>query len=200
MNELESLNRALFLKINGGPYTAAWLIDVAAVLADALIYLVPLLLIGMWMTGQQRHRALALKALLVACVSLAINQIIGLLWMHPRPFMLHLGNAWTTHIADSSFPSDHMTVFASVGIPLLLDGAFGLGLAVLFCGLGVAWARVFLGVHFPLDMVGAVIVVSACYGILTPPWNRMASRCTQLAERFYRMLLAWPIAAGWLPR
>ena len=32
------------------------------------------------------------------------------------------------------------------------------GLALALSGLPVAWARIYLGVHFPLDMVGSVLV------------------------------------------
>jgi membrane-associated phospholipid phosphatase len=53
---------------------------------------------------------------------LAINQAIGLVWQHPRPFMAGIGHAWISHATDSSFPSDHTTV------------SFGVALA--------AWARI----------------------------------------------------------
>ncbi|MEX8493621.1 phosphatase PAP2 family protein [Sphaerotilus sp.] len=60
------------------------------------------------------------------------------------------------HAPDASFPSDHGTVFSAVSLCLLLAGEWVWGLAVLMVGMGVAWARVYLGVHFPLDMLGAV--------------------------------------------
>lgn len=47
--------------------------------------------------------------------------------------MIGLGHAWMPRAADSSFSSDHMTVFGGIG-PTLLPG------------LGVAWAQVFLDV------------------------------------------------------
>jgi undecaprenyl-diphosphatase len=93
---------------------------------------------------------------LVALLGVAANQAIGALWPHPRPFMIGLGHAWMPHAADSSFPSDHMTVFAGVGLTLLFDGAVGWAILALLVGASVAWARVFLGVHFPPDMAGAV--------------------------------------------
>lgn len=37
--------------------------------------------------------------------------------------------------------------------------------------LEVAWARVFLGVHFPLDMVDAVVVAGIS---LVHPWSKIA--------------------------
>ena len=200
MDWIETFNRALFMHINGSDSTQAWLVQAATGMADDLIYLIPLLLLGMWLWGDQRRRSSALKACLVAMLGVGINQVIGLLWQHPRPFMIGLGHAWITHAPDSSFPSDHMTVFASVGLTLLFSEAAGLGAVTLLMGLCVAWARVFLGVHFPLDMVGAVAVSAVAYAIVSPLWRMAGDALTVLAERLYRTVLARPIAAGWLRR
>lgn len=200
MNNIEALNRTLFLQINGGDGTPAWLIHAAIGIADYLIYLIPLLLLSMWLWGDSTRRSLAIKACLVTLLALGANQVIGLVWQHPRPFMIGLGHAWIPHAADSSFPSDHMTVFAGVGLTLLLDGALWFGLAALIVGLSIAWARVFLGVHFPLDMLGAVGVAACSYLIGSPLWHRAGMAITGLAERLYRTVLARPIGAGWIRR
>lgn len=46
MNSIEVFSRALFLQINGGDGTPTWLIQIAIGIADDLIYLIPLLLLG----------------------------------------------------------------------------------------------------------------------------------------------------------
>lgn len=198
MNELEFLNRAWFLYINGDKNSPAWLVQTAIGMAEYLIGLVPLLMLCFWLWGDHARRSLALKACLVALLGVTANQAISVLWPHPRPFMIELGHTWIPHAADSSFPSDHMTVLAGVGITLLLDGLMGWGLAILGIGLCVAWARVFLGVHFPFDMIGAIAVAAAVYAILTPTWQKVSGPLTDIAERLYRQLFAKPIAAGWL--
>lgn len=200
MNQIEAFNQLLFLRINATAGTPSWAIDTAIVLADDLIYLIPVLLLVLWLWGDEARRNLAIKACLVAMLGVGMNQIIGLVWQHPRPFMIGLGHAWISHAADSSFPSDHMTVFAGVGLTLLLDGALWFGLATLIVGLSIAWARVFLGVHFPLDMLGAVAVAACSYLITSPPWHRAGMVITGLAERLYRTVLARPISAGWIRR
>lgn len=198
MNKIEAFNRTLFLHINGGDGTPTWLVQAATGIADYLIYLIPLLLLGLWLWGDHARRSLAIKACLVALLGVAANQVIGAAWPHPRPFMIGIGHAWMPHAADSSFPSDHMTVFASVGLTLLFDGAAEWGAATLLVGLFVAWARVFLGVHFPLDMAGAVAVAGAVYISASPAWRTVADTLTRLVEKLYRKLLARPIAAGWI--
>jgi len=200
MNALEAFNRALFLRINGGDDTAPWLIHAAIGIAEYLIYLIPALLLALWLWGDSARRRLALKACAVALVGIGVNQVIPLFWQHPRPFMVGLGHTWIPHAPDSSFPSDHMTVFASIGLSLVLDGAVGIGLVTLLVGACVAWARVLLGVHFPLDMVGAVGVAACSDVVVSPFWRRAGTTTTAVAERLYRRVFARPVAAGWIRR
>ena len=98
MNEIETFNQTLFL--------LAWrdiLVrykQTAIGIADDVIYLIPLLLAGLWLWGDYARRSLALKACLVALLGVAANQAIGALWPHPRPFIIGLGHAWMPHAAD----------------------------------------------------------------------------------------------------
>src|ERR1035437_1502787 len=108
MEQIEALNRAFFLSINAGPGTATWLLNSAIFIADNLIYLIPTLLLVLWLWGDERKRNLALRSCLVAMLGVGVNQIIGLFWQHPRPFMIGLGQTWIAHAADSSFASDHV--------------------------------------------------------------------------------------------
>ena len=200
MNDIEAFNQALFLQMNAGVGTPSWVINTVVAVAEDLIYLIPVLLLVLWFTGDKARRSLALKVCLVAMLGVGLNQVIGLFWQHPRPFMIGLGQTLLPHVDDSSFPSDHMTVFTGAGLTLLLDGALGLGLATLAIGLGVAWGRVFLGVHFPLDMAGAVGVAACSYLATSPIWKIAGMAVTGFAERLYRTVLAQPIRAGWLRR
>ncbi len=198
MSDLDAWNQALFLRINGAPATPAWLIHSATGIAEDLIYLIPVLLLGFWLWGDTARRGVALKACLVTFGALALAQAIGAIWPHPRPFMLALGQLWMPHAPDPSFPSDHMTVFAGVALTLLLDGALWFGAAVLLLGVGVGWTRVFLGVHFPFDMLGGLGVAALAYALVTPVWRAMALPVTALLLKPYRLLLAKPIAFGWV--
>lgn len=198
MNLMEAFNQALFLHINGGYGTPVVLVQTAVGMANYLIDFIPVLLVGLWLWGDHARRGVGVKACLVTMLGVAANQAIGALWPHPRPFMIGLGHAWMPHAADSSFPSDHMTVFAGIGLTLLFDGVAAWGIATLLAGLGVAWARVFLGLHFPLDMAGAVGVAAVTYAVVTPPWHAVGPAITALLERLYWRVFAKPIAVGWV--
>lgn len=201
MTTLETLNQAAFLRLNADLTATAWQLNIASITADYLIYLTPLILVSLWCWGNESQREQALKACVVAFVALEINQLLCIVWSHPRPFMMGLGHTFIPHASDSSFPSDHATVFAAIGLTFVFANSRSItGWITLSLGACVAWARIYLGVHFPLDMVGAVAVVAAtCLGI-SPIWRLVGERITTQASQLYRGLLARPIALGWIRR
>jgi undecaprenyl-diphosphatase len=195
----EQINQILFLRLNAAPDTNKAVLSVAAIVADDFIFVIPLVLLGLWLWGSLRERSTALEAVVVTFVALGVNQLLAMLWPHPRPFMMGLGHTFIAHPSDASFPSDHATVFACVGLTLLLAGAgMVIGWGILLLGLSVAWARVYLGVHFPLDMVGAAVVALSVYFAINPLWNRFGDGLASWFCGIYRKLLAWPIAMGWV--
>ncbi len=55
----------------------------------------------------------------------------------------------------------------SLALPLLLNIATrGLGSLFLFLGLALAWSRIYISVHFPLDILGAVAVASVAVSMI----------------------------------
>ncbi|GAB3215189.1 undecaprenyl-diphosphatase [Pseudaeromonas pectinilytica] len=170
---MESLNQTLFLWLNAPAQPNDLLLTVAIFFAEQLIWAVPCLIGIGWLGGDEGIR----KAMLVATVSglfgLIINQLIGLAWSNPRPFMIGLGHTFLSHAADSSFPSDHLTLWWAVSLSLMLQrGPRTIGLGLTILGLPIAWARIYLGVHFPLDMLGAVTVAAfvAWLTLRASPW------------------------------
>ena len=195
MNPLEALNIAAFLRINADLQTPHWILGAAAFVADYLIDLIPLLVIALWCRGQGLQRNLAVKACLVALVALGLNQIIIVLWPHPRPFMVRMGHSFMAHAPDSSFPSDHTTVFAAIGLTLVFHSVrSAIGWSILALGMLVAWARIFLGVHFPSDMVGAVAVVCLGWAAIQLIWGSIGNAVVSQIELIYRLILARPIS------
>ena len=199
MLALEGLNQAISLHMNADVSTPHWVIARAKLLADDLIYMIPLAMAIMWTRGHSAERNPALEACAIALVALGLNQLIALVWFHPRPAQLGVGHTFIEHAQDSSFPSDHVTVLLAVGLSMVChDARSVLGWLALVGVISVAWARIFLGVHFPLDMLGAVGVVGLTWLGITPLWTRIGGRITSWAERLYRVVLSWPIDKGWI--
>ena len=151
------------------------------------------------MLGAALLHMISFSTLAIALAGLLINQAIGLFWQTPRPFVLGIGHTLIPHTPDSSFPSDHLTVMWSVAFSFLMHQRprfAGVLLALL--GLPMAWARIYLGVHFPLDMAGAALVsgLSAYLCFREQRWYMNSIYCWSMS--LYRRLFSLPIRLGWV--
>ncbi|WP_251976190.1 phosphatase PAP2 family protein [Salinicola avicenniae] len=198
---MEALNLRLFDWLNAPAHAPRLTLDLAYAFAIYAIYLVPLLLIVGWLQRDLERQKIALRALIACIAALAVNQLITLVWMHPRPFVVPVGHTYLAHAPNASFPSDHMTVISTFAISLLLSrGARTLGIALAGIGVGIAWSRVYLGVHFPLDMLGALAVSLGVAGLAAALESRYLPPLHALARTLHRRLFAPLIARGWLAR
>jgi undecaprenyl-diphosphatase len=198
---METLNQSLFLLIDASANPNPAVVMIALLFANYAIWLVPLTLVVGWLRGDDATRPSLIEASASALVALFAAQVIGTLWPHPRPFMIGLGRTLLSHAADASFPSDHLTLLWAVAFSLSMHcatRATGARLALL--GVPVAWARVYLGVHFPFDIAGAalVAVVSAFLSARCGTW--FAKPVVRAAMAVYRPLFAPLIRRGWVSR
>ena len=199
MDFLEPINQSLFLLINADPASPAWRIQTALFVANRLILLVPAALAGLWLWGGQAQRDVALKALAGIGAALCISYLCGALWPHARPFVLGLGHAFFAHKATASFPSNHTIIIATLAFTLIFDRRWaGWGYAVLVLAAVVGLSRVYLGVHFPLDIAGGLLLAPVAAGLAVPVWRRVGEPLTAVLQVIYRKLLALPIARGWI--
>jgi undecaprenyl-diphosphatase len=161
-----SMNNHLFLLINAPSGASPAIVSVAELIASKLIVLVPLLLVALWVWGSASRRTGLVASSIAAGLALGTNQLVGLFWFEPRPFMIGLGRTLMAHVPENSFPSDHTTFILTVGFALITTRAAPMwGKAVSILGVLVAWARIYLGLHFPLDMVASALI--AClFGVL----------------------------------
>lgn len=198
----DQLNHFLFSLINAGPGLDGWRLHGALFAAEWVILIVPIGLVLMWTGGAAGQRDAAVHAFLAALVALTMSKLIGLMWFYPRPFMVEIGQTFLHHAPDSSFPSDHATSMLSVALALTLNRlreARRFGLVLLGLALVVAWARVFLGVHWPLDMIAAFFVSAlAAMLVHTRAGHLLAAKLVAFMQAVYRRVLAAPIARGWL--
>ena len=149
------------------PPSAAMLV-VARVLADGPLLVAVFVLAVMLAQPKRSFGILALKAGAAAAIGLLANFLIGYLWYRPRPFVAGSGHAWIVHAPTSSFPSDHLTAQWAIAGMLVLDRRtrmWGLGLALL--GLPMAWARIYLGLHYPSDMLGGLAIATVAVAVAT---------------------------------
>ena len=152
----EATNQSMFAILNAPEGTSDQVVFIAKIAAEWLLYLVALLMVLGWVWRGDLVRRALFNAGLAAVLGLAFNQVIRSFWEHPRPFAAGFGQQFLEHAADASFPSDHGTILFSIAFGLLLSKVGReAGGVVMLMALATAWARVFLGVHWPLDMVGS---------------------------------------------
>ena len=196
---MENPNYALFLWLNAPENPNTLLLAVAGFFAEYAIWVIPVLIGIGWLRGNEHTRKILLEATASGLAGLLINQLIGLVWQHPRPFMIGLGHTFMPHAADSSFPSDHLTLLWAVAFIFLMHRRprlAGMMLAVL--GLPMAWARIYLGVHFPLDMLGAALVAALSAWLAFREVRLYLPPTYRLVTRIHRILLGKLIALGWV--
>lgn len=199
---IEQLNYLLFAWINATPASPEWTIDLATFLARDLIAIVPLLIVGLWLWGPKNalvsQRAVVAKTTIALGFSLLASASIGMLLPHERPFVAGIGYTFLQHAPDSSFPSDHGTAIFTFAIAFLCWHRMWSGIMLMVVAAGIAWSRVYLGVHWPLDMVGGLLLgmVGCLFAQLV--WNLFGDLIAAKLERLYRFLFAFPIRKGWV--
>ena len=154
---IEQLNMTLFHMLNQyagiNPF-----IDTAAVLtAEYMPIIFIIALIYLWIKKGNKNKDIALYSIYSGIIGLSINYAIGLIYFHPRPFMLHTGTLLFSYSADSSFPSDHTTFMLSIALTMIyFKETRKIGIILMILGLIGGFSRVFAGVHFPLDIIGSI--------------------------------------------
>jgi len=199
---MESLNQSLFLWLNATPDSAPWLISLATFFANDAIALVPFIIIALWLWGPRSQirsqRTLALKTTIALLYALAIAWGLGSLYPHPRPFAVHQGHQFLAHIADSSFPSDHGTVIFTFALAFICWHRIWSGLVLLVIGAAIAWSRIYLGVHWPMDMLGSMLVAMLACLFAQIFWHIFGEKLLHHLSAIYHLLFAWPISKGWV--
>ena len=173
----------LFTRINRFAIDTPWLHGPATLYASAGLLLVAGLLVAGWWVSRRRDdrtMATALLAPLAAVVAVVLQQPVITWAGHPRPFVVHpAALVLVSRSADASFPSDHACVVGAVtAVLLLVDRRLGAVSAVL--ALLMAFARVYVGVHWPADVLaglafGALVALAVTLA-LRPAVTRLVAR------------------------
>lgn len=187
IGEMDAL---LFSMIYGGGDAAAGAVITAKLVAKILIYFLPVHMIVLWVRSNDTRRQTALVLLGALVCGIVMSHLIGLGFYRMRPFLAGLGDALMAHRPSASFPSNHALVFSAYASTLLLLRQFRLGAAVLIVGLFVGVARVYLGIHYPGDILGGFVLGAVAAMASLWIWARWGNR-------LYRVALAmW----DWLPQ
>ena len=179
------LDTIVFSAVNGFAGRAAMLDGVMVFLAQAAPYIfAAIFAVAFWRAPRpaERLRRSIVYAVLAGLLALLVNAVVSAIYFRPRPFVTLAGHVHllVAHAADASFPSDHTAgSFAFAAAMAFAGGAWSIAFYILAAM--VAIARVFVGVHWPTDVIAGALV-----GILS---GRVILRTRRVYERPIRFIL-----------
>jgi len=142
-----------------------------------------------WLRGLPRDRQGAITALIGAGGALVANQLVLHLWTRPRPFITHPSTVHVllSHSTDPSFPSDHAAPAFAIGVVLFAVHR-RLGVIVLLAAAVMSYARVYVGDHYPGDVLAGALIGLVVALVLTTWMDPLMDRLRQFGDGVIRVL------------
>jgi undecaprenyl-diphosphatase len=150
---------------------------------DGVVLLAVALLAGWWLSrraASPRGVTTAVWGALAALIAVAIAQPISSAVDERRPFVA-IPSALTLihHATDPGFPSDHSTAAGAVAAALVFV-SWRLGVITWVLAVIIAFSRVYVGVHYPQDVLAGLAlgaaVASLGVWLVVPLLNRITER------------------------
>lgn len=157
---------------------------------DALEIYAVLFVVGWFALPKKdiKNRHALVVAGFAGVLALIINVIISHIWFRPRPFTVFPKGTFTQlipHSSDASFPSDHAS--GSFGFAAGSWGKQQRWISYTFTTIAiiVMIARVFVGVHYPTDVLGGM-VVGIIAGKVMWKFSRLLFPLTSFVAKLFR--------------
>lgn len=188
-SDFMSLNTQLFLAINNLSLLNIGILNffcIFVALFSPYLYAIALVIVYL-----QNHKKQALNAFYIAVIGLLINFSIGLFYYHPRPFVEGLGNLLIAHSKDSSFPSDHASLAFAISFGFWYSKEKLIAIASFIFALITGFARVFVGVHFPFDIVGSffvAIVAVVLFNAFFDQFEKISNFLIDLQVKIFKLI------------
>ncbi|NIK75414.1 undecaprenyl-diphosphatase [Paenibacillus castaneae] len=153
---LTDFDYRIFQYINQLEGKGSFLNEFMRFFAEYAVYLFIIGLVLYWFIGRQRDRRMVIEVVFSGLLALSISKLISHFYYRARPFVDHDVFQAIAHHANASFPSDHATGTFVIATVIWMHrkrhGWLWLSLAAV-----VSFSRVWVGVHYPLDIVGGMI-------------------------------------------
>ena len=157
---LEHWNIRLFESLRAAPDASHLCVYLGTLMTELPVYLAIALLAVVIVRQRDWQPAIAI-AIALACTRL-VESIVKLYAYHPRPFAAGFGPALVEHAANNSMPSSHATFIWTIAASMALYRRWKTAGALATFGAIVAWARIYTGLHWPMDMAGSIVVSALC--------------------------------------
>lgn len=184
------MNYELFQQINGLAGHSRLLDSLMVFLSDSVPYVAVLLMLYLWFIGNKHKgikiRYTALYAVFSSIFALLINAVIHFVYYHPRPFVGHHVHQLVSHAADSSFVSDHTVLVFAIAWTLFIRNNPGKYIILLWATM-VGLSRIYIGVHYPFDVIGGILL-SLVTSTLVIYFSNRLEPLVQLLFRIYHRI------------
>jgi undecaprenyl-diphosphatase len=177
----------LFVLLNGWAGHSALLDAVSIFLAEDAFLLFGALLIALWVwpgSIDLRHtrQRNVINSVLALGGALLTAHFLGVFFYRARPFVDQAVTQLIAHPPDASFPSDHLAMAGALTIVLwpVLGRTRGWWIGL---SLAIGLSRVFVGVHYPSDVIGGFVLGAA--------WGAAARWAAPYLARYELRLLAF---------
>lgn len=135
------------------------ILDLFMILLSNRVRYVYLITLAVMFLRNEFYRKIAIKGGISALIVLLIHFLIKLFYFRPRPFLKRRVGILIPSKHDSSFPSKHtILVFAISTSILMYQRALGLMMSAL--SLLTGFSRIWVGHHYPSDIVGSAVIGS----------------------------------------
>jgi undecaprenyl-diphosphatase len=131
------------------------------VVGEYLLYVVCLIAALAALTSERERRNGMIKLAILSCaIALLVGWVTGLLYYHPRPFVVENIEPLIPHRPDNGFPSEH-TLLAMVASAVVFAYNRKLGIILAVLAVLIGAARVAARLHYPVDVVGGISIALA---------------------------------------
>ena len=163
------MNLYFFEIINGLAYKSVLMDKMMIGISNYLPYVFMATLVCMYLYGFHKEskalRRTAIDIVTMTVIDMLLSFVIGYLYPEARPFVGHNVNQLIQHAPNSSFPSNHALGTMAIALGLIAPYRT-CGIVFVCLAMLVGISRVYVGVHYPIDILGGfalALLINACY-------------------------------------